>query len=240
MRVEEGSRQDYKKLAGFHYRNTRIPIPIKIFALKHGDETVGVIVYSFSPIICFGRKKALGKTLRVQELNRDFANISRVVLHPKYRTIGLGARLVRETLPLVDRPYVETMAVMARYNPFFEKAGMTKVAERLPDKSIVEAVEKLRELGFNPVFLASEKGNLHLLKQMSKEQRRRVKQTLLGISSVFYRRLAGGKRVFLRREEFRKILENATVEKMAKMLRILSILMQTKVYLIWKKSAFNS
>lgn len=240
MHVEEGSRQDYKKLARFHYRNTRIPIPIKIFALKHGDETVGVIVYSFSPIICFGRKKALGKTLHVDELNRDFANISRVVLHPKYRTIGLGAQLVRKTLPLVDRLYVETMAVMARYNPFFEKAGMTKVAERLPDKSIVEAVEKLRGLGFNPVFLASEKGNLHLLEQMSKEQRRRVKQTLLDVSSIFYRRLAGGKRVFLRREEFRKILENATVEKLAKMLRILSILMQMKVYLIWKKPAINS
>jgi len=95
--------------------------------------------------------------MHVQELNRNFANISRVVLHPKYRTIRLGAQLVRETMPLVNLPYVETMAVMARYNPFFEKAGMTKVAERLPHKSIVEAVEKLRESGFNPVFLASEK-----------------------------------------------------------------------------------
>jgi len=64
---------------------------------------------------------------------------------------------------------------------------------------------------------------------------RRVKQALLGVSSVFYRRLAGGKRVFLRWEEFMEILENVTVEKLAKMLRILSILMQTKVYLIWKK-----
>jgi len=75
---------------------------------------------------------------------------------------------------------------------------------------------------------------------MREEQKRRVKQTLLSVSSVFYRRLAGGKRVFLRREEFREILENATVEKLAKMLRILSILMQTKVYLIWKNLAFNS
>ncbi len=147
---------------------------------------------------------------------------------------------MRETLPLVNRPYVETMAVMARYNPFFEKAGMTKVAARLPHKSIVEAVEKLRESGFNPVFLASEKGNLHLLKQMSEEQRKRVKQTLLGVSSVFYRRLAGGKRTFLRRGEFSEILENATIEKTAKMLRILSILIQTKVYLIWKNPTINN
>ncbi|MCD6537013.1 hypothetical protein J7L18_00140 [Candidatus Bathyarchaeota archaeon] len=54
--------------------------------------------------------------------------ISRVIIHPKYRSVGLGSRLVRETLPLVGRKYIETMAVMARYNPFFEKAGMTRIA----------------------------------------------------------------------------------------------------------------
>jgi len=32
-------------------------------------------------------------------------------------------RLAKETLPLVGRPYVEAMAVMARYNAFFERAG---------------------------------------------------------------------------------------------------------------------
>jgi ABC-type ATPase with predicted acetyltransferase domain len=70
-------------------------------------------------------------------LNKKLASISRVVLHPKYRSIGLGAHLVRETLPLCGRQYVETMAVMAQYNPFFEKAGMKRIAERKPDKSII-------------------------------------------------------------------------------------------------------
>jgi hypothetical protein len=72
------------------------------------------------------------------------------------------------------------------------------------------------------------------------QQRKRVKQILLGVSSVFYRRLAGGKRMFLRRAEFNEILENATIEKTAKMLRILSILMQMKIYLIWKNPTINN
>jgi len=36
------------------------------------------------------------------------------------------------------------MAVMARYNPFFEHAGLTKIAESKPDSRILEAMEKLR------------------------------------------------------------------------------------------------
>ena len=50
----------------------------------------------------------------------------RVVVHPEYRTIGLGSKLVRETLAFAGTPYVEMVAVMAKYNPFAEKAGMQK------------------------------------------------------------------------------------------------------------------
>jgi len=64
---------------------------------------------------------------------KNLAQITRVILHSKYRRTGLGTHLVREMLPLVGRLYVETVAVMARYNPFFEKAGMTRVAESRPD-----------------------------------------------------------------------------------------------------------
>lgn len=46
----------------------------------------------------------------------------------------MGAELVRETLPLVGVKYVEAIAVMAKYTPFFEKAGMTEVPEALERK----------------------------------------------------------------------------------------------------------
>ena len=62
----------------------------------------------------------------MKELNQKWSLVMRVVVHPKYRTIGLGVKLVRETLPLAGKPYVETTAVMTRYNPFFERAGMKK------------------------------------------------------------------------------------------------------------------
>jgi len=234
MHVVEGTRRDYEKLACFHYRSSRLPPPHKIFALKHRNQKVGVIVYSYPPPVCFGRRQALGRVAPLTELNKDFVWISRVVLHPKYRTIGLGTLLVKETLPLIDRRYVETIAVMAKYNPFFEKAGMTKIAERKPHKSVLKAVEQLQKLGFNPVFLASKQMNLQILAGMNTKQVAEVKQALLSVSSFYYRRLAAVGQVFLTRTDFEKTLRSATLEKLAQMLSVLSVLNQTKVYLFWK------
>ncbi len=170
LRIEQGSMEDYKALAEFHYRNvTAHPAPIKIFALKRtDDELAGVIVYSYAPPQVFGRRLALGKVLSIYELNKEVANISRVVLHPKYRSIGLGAYLVRETLPLCGRHYVETMAVMAQYNPFFEKAGMKKITERQPDESVLEAIRSLEQLGFKPYLLSSQQANLNKLRNIKR------------------------------------------------------------------------
>jgi ABC-type ATPase with predicted acetyltransferase domain len=41
---------------------------------------------------------------------------------------------MRETLPLARTPYVETVAVMVKYNPFFEKADMRKIAKPTSQK----------------------------------------------------------------------------------------------------------
>jgi len=137
-------------------------------------------------------------------------------------------------LPLIDRCYVETIAVMAKYNPFFEKAGMTKIAERKPHKSILKAVEQLQRLGFNPVFLASKQMNQQVLEGMAQKQIAQVKQALVSVSNVYYKRLASAGPAFLTRTDFEKTLESATLQKLAQMLSALSVLNQTKVYLFWK------
>ena len=129
MKVEQGNIADWRKLSGFHYRGHNVAISRKIFRLIRGEELCGVIVYSYPPPACYGRRLVLPR-ITIQEMNKQLSIISRVVIHPKYRTVGLGAKLIRETLPLVGTPYVEMIAVMAKYNPFAEKAGMQKIAEQ--------------------------------------------------------------------------------------------------------------
>jgi len=157
-----------------------------------------------------------------------------VVIHPKYRTIGLGAKIVKETLNLAGKPCVETIAVMAKYNPFFEKAGMTKITQTSPDPKILQAVNELSNLKFNPVFLTSEKTNLNKLEKMSQTKIEEVKKILKQVPGLYRKRLAGKKQAFLTKNEFGTIVDAADNNKLATMLRILGFLTQTKVYLFWK------
>ena len=59
-------------------------------------------------------------------LNGEMRCISRVVIEPRFRGIGLGRYLVAETLARAGVELVEAMAAMGQVNPFFERAGMRR------------------------------------------------------------------------------------------------------------------
>ena len=81
-------------------------------------------------------KAMIGDELRKELLkaaNTAVSRIARVVIHPDYRGDGLGVLAVRAAIDWIRerrvpemkrrKHLVETIAQMARYNPFFEKAG---------------------------------------------------------------------------------------------------------------------
>jgi ABC-type ATPase with predicted acetyltransferase domain len=57
-------------------------------------------------------------------LNAEMECISRVIVHPLYRGLGLAVALVRHALATAQTPYMEALAVMGQVNPFFQRAGM--------------------------------------------------------------------------------------------------------------------
>jgi ABC-type ATPase with predicted acetyltransferase domain len=234
MYVAEGTRKDYEELAPFHYRSSSLAATQKIFTLKRGAEIVGVIVYRYPGANCFGRRQAFERSLSLREVNESISLISRVIIHPKYRTIGLGAKLVKDTLPLCGKPYVETVAVMAKYNPFFEKAGMTKIAESKADPKVLVAIERLKALGFNPLFLSSEKYNMQTLCDL-KSHLEAVREILASLHSPLLLKFANSHDPYGRETVYKDMLKTASVEKLAKILRAVAILAQTKVYLFWRR-----
>ena len=239
LRIVKGNIEDYKCLAEFHYRSHRHPPPLKIFALKRKDgETVGVILYSYPPPHVFGRKQAFGRTPTLTEINQNLATISRVVLHPKYRSIGLGIRLVKETLPLVGRRNVEAIAVMALYNPFFEKAGMKRIVKRKPSRLILQAIETLEKMGFKRYLLSSVEDNLERLQHLTDEELRKVKDALIRAGN--YKRLMGKGGAYPRRKDFEAWIEKQNLHTIAKVLRRLAVLAETKVYLFWSNPDFTN
>jgi hypothetical protein len=172
----------------------------------------------------------------VQELNKKLSCIMRVVVHPKYRTIALGQRLVRETLAYAGTPCVETIAVMAKYNPFFERAGMRKVWEVGPPEHALAIRDYLIHLGFDVTFLGSPKYVLTKLESLGA-------QDLLGLREVFKQNVIPRllKEFFFhlpygKAAKYREAVKTASLEKLTKLINIVALLLQTKVYLFWENA----
>jgi ABC-type ATPase with predicted acetyltransferase domain len=232
MQVQEGKYDDWKKVAGFHYRSHRVAFMQKIFVLKRKDRVCGAIVYVHPMSTAPCRERVL-KIESMKKLNEKLTRVARVVVHPKYRTIGAGVKLVHDSLPLCGKPYVEMIAVMARYNPFAEHAGMKKICESKPDKSILDAVAELEKLGFTPYLLAVPE----YTKRMLKQRVRQVKEILSRFSYPYNRRIAGQHGHFTM-EDYQKWLKKAKTDDLARALRRLAQLNQPKVYLFWKKQQY--
>jgi len=233
--LREATKKDYERLAYLHYRDHRVVVPLKFFALERLGELVGVIAYCYPAIFVGGRWKAVGRRVPVAELNRDWTVIARVVVHPKYRAIGLGHRLVRETLPLCGRRHVELVAVMAQYNPFAERAGMRLVSINEPHKSVLRAVEELRGLGFDPVRIASEAYNLEILEELGEPGIVSVRHALSRVNSTYFKRIARKDQPYLRKAEYLGWLEVQGAESLARAIYTLNVLSQTKAYLYWSR-----
>ena len=234
MRIEEGSTEDWRRLAGFHYRSHKIAGPRKIFRLVRGEELCGVIVYAHPPPTCFGRRLVLPK-MSWKELNEKLSIISRVVVHPKYRTIGLGSKLVRETLSLAGTPYVEMPAVMAKYNPFAEKAGMRKITEQSPPKETLKIAETLSQLGFNIHLLGSEKYVLTKLQTLNAESIAKIKEAFIKHPHARFMKYFFCHMPFGKKDAYAKEVMEASLERLSHLIKVCGFLIQMKVYLFWKR-----
>jgi GNAT superfamily N-acetyltransferase len=131
---------DYRALSRYHYRDAKLGPIAGIWALRQASpycrserEVIGVIVYTYPAPNVAARNAATGGCFQgadnisnLRRLNGCLRCISRVVIEPRWRGLGLGTWLVRETLPLLDVPMVESMALMGRFHPFLERAGMRR------------------------------------------------------------------------------------------------------------------
>jgi hypothetical protein len=168
------------------------------------------------------------KVENMRELNEKLCRVTRVVVHPKYRTIGASVKLLRESLPLCGKPFMEMIAVMARYNPFAEHAGMRKIGESTLHPSLPEAIGKLERIGFTPYLLAVQDYNFRMLKGRVEQLKR-----ILGCLKYPYNRRVAGDHGNFTMSDYRAWLLQAEKEDLARALCRLAQLNQPKVYLFW-------
>ena len=64
---------------------------------------------------------------KLRWINAHVRTISRVIVHPQFRSLGIASQLVRRVLLDCPTRYVEAVAAMGAVHPFFARAGMTMV-----------------------------------------------------------------------------------------------------------------
>ncbi|MFH1717134.1 MAG: hypothetical protein ABIF19_07270 [Planctomycetota bacterium] len=184
LKVAAGCIDDYRRLAHYHYRDSHLGPYTAIFALR-GDSrlagtsrtiTAGVIVYSTASAVLELRNIAtdnffagLDKGTQLALMNRDIRRISRVIVEPRFRGLGLASRLVRETMPELNVPIVEAVAVMGLVNPFLERAGMKAYTAPLHAGS-VRLIEALSMIGIETDQLIDPRSVQRTIDQLSPEK----------------------------------------------------------------------
>jgi len=125
--------------------------------------------------------------------------------------------------------------VMARYNPFAEKAGMIRVCEKEPDPRVEEAISALEGLGLDARLMASERYCLTKLSSMPEKGIRAIKDVLrpLRLPGVM-KALKSVKGPYPKASEWEQALNKAGLPEIAKVLSALAEARSKKIYLIWR------
>lgn len=139
LEVEYGE-AEWEECAGllrFHYRGARPAMVARVMAARVEGEVVGALIVAMPTLNGVWRRLAWGDRYSsgdrrecARRLNAEVRRISRVVVDPRWRGVGIAKGLVRAYLdaPLTAR--TEAVAAMGAVCPFFERAGMR--AHRAP------------------------------------------------------------------------------------------------------------
>ncbi len=125
-------------------------------------------------------RAAVGEEIAEEALRRAntaAARIARVVIHPDYRGDGLGVLAVKMALEWIRerrvpemkraKHVVETIAQMARYNPFFEKAGFVYMWDTASGRPVLmypltpEAKKRIEEFLHRDPYARKHGGRLY-------------------------------------------------------------------------------
>lgn len=174
MPIVAGSRADYLALKPHHYRPGNPGTMTRVLVVRNNTPSAGdrytnrsatpqpiaVLVESLPSLSCRLRDEALGGRYgqlrpkpRSALMNQELRCISRVIVDPRYRGMGLAVGLVKHALATATTRYTEALAVMGRVSPFFKRSGMTEY-ERQPLPAEERALAALRFTGIDPHQLA--------------------------------------------------------------------------------------
>lgn len=141
--IERGCWADLRALSRHHYAGSDPAVPVRILRAvdRARGELAGVLVVSHPALNDAWRERAWpgmfprmdGRT-RALAINSLVRTISRVIVEPRRRSMGVGTMLVRAYLDSPLTALTETIASMGRYTSMFERSGMRVVECARPQR----------------------------------------------------------------------------------------------------------
>jgi hypothetical protein len=138
-------------------------------------------------------------------------------------------------LGLACTKYVEMSAVMAKYNPFAEKAGMAKVVVQEPPKEALKVLQMLEKLGFNRELLGSSRHIAETLGGLPQSQVAELKSMFARFRHTRFSKSFSYHLPYGTVEMYRRQIHGASLEKLAVLIKICGFLLQSKAYLFWRQ-----
>jgi hypothetical protein len=235
LKIVEGNIADYKPLSRFHYRDCKTGPVSAVYKIvdthpmrEQIEPVVGIIIYSMPAcsvqlrnIATQGLFTKLGSAnANMQIVNNNIRTIARVVIEPRYRALGLAYELVEKTMPLLEMPYIEALAVMGKVNPFFEKAGMMKF-EAAQSSRCVQLCQALSAVGIEQSDLVDIERTHSILQGLNDKAKCFIEKQITDFLTAYGRR-AKLMPDCLRRTEF-----------------FISRLSDRPVYYLWRNAKLN-
>jgi hypothetical protein len=121
---------------------------------------------------------------------------------------------------------------------FFQRGGMQKIMEQQPPKHALALREVLRNLGFNITLLGSEKYVLTQLKRLTSSELAMVRQAFIQNAHLRFMKEFFYHQPYGKRQLYEEKVLTANLEKLAKLIHVAALLLQTKVYLFWQNPLY--
>lgn len=166
-----GTSADYHALSHLHYRAPDPATIERVLTLIDptdalSDAPACVLVVSRPTLNAWWRNHAwpglaaLDKRRRAQWLNAHVRTISRVIVHPRWRGLGVAQLIVRLYLadPITDR--TEASAAMGSLSDFFQRAGMERHEGSSSQRLALQRLLRARRVRPERLTLASERAKL--------------------------------------------------------------------------------
>jgi len=145
--LEPGTRADFLALMRFHYLKKPPATWARILAVRHQHtvcgnpvDTLAAVAVMSWPVPMLGARRdhfklhSLTYKQSIQFANEHFRTLSRVVVHPRYRALGLASLLCRDMARDCPTTYLESSARMGDYSPFLLRAGFEQICTSTPDR----------------------------------------------------------------------------------------------------------